>query len=506
MSGFVTGTDFDNAKIKIKEGQTAEDILKDITDTETLQKISDAILIDKNFLLLEEYNKFESKKQLYRLGHLSKAKSLHAECNMEDLVKAMEAFNTGKKRISGGNSPEEEPEEKPEEEPEADSQPEAEEEQEAEPSSSDDVKKTFQEIGSQTAEITNLLRTQSAIEDTQSVIEKRQSAIEDFKNKLSTNMQGLKELTDNIKGKSMECLQTLAMSLFGLELQNAADKVAKVASVTGTMALGAAITTIPSYPNEVGDIIFTVFKYSTLSVKYFIKLYITYIIGALAKSGLESGSEDFKNFMGDTTKKLLQIATAASVDIAEVQKIFKEYIPTVITNEIKKITNEIKNQQMTDFMEAVQEGLQKSVEERNNHLNNVNFQSKKSFPEIPVSEQEKIITSISKVGELSESRLVQMIETEGLDENIKQGLEKKLEKMTGKRKRGYESDDDKRDDDKRGNEKKQRPSGGNKRTRKQKKNSKKQKKHSKNKSKKQKKNKTKKTHKKNIKTIYTTFL
>ena len=144
---------------------------------------------------------------------------------------------------------------------------------------------------------------------------------------------------------------------------------------------------------------------------------------------------------------------------------------------------------MTDFMEAVQEGLQKSVEERNNHLNNVIFQDKKSFSKIPVSEQEKKIISTSKVGELSESSLVQMIETEGLDEDIKQGLEKKLEKMTGKRKRGYESDDDKRDD-----EKKQRPSGGNKRTRKQKKHSKKQKKHSKNKSKKQKKNKTKKTH------------
>ena len=129
-----------------------------------------------------------------------------------------------------------------------------------------------------------------------------QSAIGDFKNELSTNMQGLKELTDNIKGKSMECLQSLAMSLFGLELQNAADKVA---SVTGTMALGAAIASIPSYPNEVGDIILTVFKYSTLSVKYFIKLYITYIIGALAKSGLESGVEDFKVFIDNTTKKLL---------------------------------------------------------------------------------------------------------------------------------------------------------------------------------------------------------
>ena len=101
MSGiveYITGTKFDNAKKDIKkEGQTAEVILTDISDTETLQQISDAILIDKNFLELEEYNKLDrnNKKQLYRLGHLSKAKSVHAECDMNDLVKAMDAFNIG---------------------------------------------------------------------------------------------------------------------------------------------------------------------------------------------------------------------------------------------------------------------------------------------------------------------------------------------------------------------------------------------------------------------------
>ena len=484
MSGiveYITGrTDvFYNEKNQIKEGKTAEDILKDITDTETLQKISDAILIDKNFLLLEEYNELarnDRKKiqQLYRLGHLSKAKSLHTECDMDDLSKAMEAFNLGKKRISGGNSsgddesgddekPEaEKPEEPGAEKPEAESQ--HEEEPAPEASSSDDVEKTFKEIGSKSVEITKLLSTQSAIGD--------------FKNELSTNMQGLKELTDNIKGKSMECLQSLAMSLFGLELQNAADKVA---SVTGTMALGAAIASIPSYPNEVGDIILTVFKYSTLSVKYFIKLYITYIIGALAKSGLESGVEDFKVFIDNTTKKLLQIATAASVDIEEVQKMFKEYIPTVITNEITK-------QNRKEFMKAVQKGLQQSVEERNNKINNVKFQSQKSFPEIPDNEQEKMITDTPKIGELSEGRLVEMIETEDLDEDIKKGLEDKLEKMTGKRKRGDESDDDAVD-----KYKKPKVGGKKQHTRKQKKQTKKQKKQSKNKSKKQKKNRTKKT-------------
>jgi len=503
MSGiveYITGrTDvFYNEKNQIKEGKTAEDILKDITDTETLQKISDAILIDKNFLLLEEYNELarnDRKKiqQLYRLGHLSKAKSLHTECDMDDLSKAMEAFNLGKKRISGGNSsgddesgddesgddekpeaekpeaekpeaekPEAEPEEPGAEKPEAESQ--HEEEPAPEASSSDDVEKTFKEIGSKSVEITKLLSTQSAIGD--------------FKNELSTNMQGLKELTDNIKGKSMECLQSLAMSLFGLELQNAADKVA---SVTGTMALGAAIASIPSYPNEVGDIILTVFKYSTLSVKYFIKLYITYIIGALAKSGLESGVEDFKVFIDNTTKKLLQIATAASVDIEEVQKMFKEYIPTVITNEITK-------QNRKEFMKAVQKGLQQSVEERNNKINNVKFQSQKSFPEIPDNEQEKMITDTPKIGELSEGRLVEMIETEDLDEDIKKGLEDKLEKMTGKRKRGDESDDDAVD-----KYKKPKVGGKKQHTRKQKKQTKKQKKQSKNKSKKQKKNRTKKT-------------
>ena len=503
MSGiveYITGrTDvFYNEKNQIKEGKTAEDILKDITDTETLQKISDAILIDKNFLLLEEYNELarnDRKKiqQLYRLGHLSKAKSLHTECDMDDLSKAMEAFNLGKKRISGGNSsgddesgddesgddekpeaekpeaekpeaekPEAEPEEPGAEKPEAESQ--HEEEPAPEASSSDDVEKTFKEIGSKSVEITKLLSTQSAIGD--------------FKNELSTNMQGLKELTDNIKGKSMECLQSLAMSLFGLELQNAADKVA---SVTGTMALGAAIASIPSYPNEVGDIILTVFKYSTLSVKYFIKLYITYIIGALAKSGLESGVEDFKVFIDNTTKKLLQIATAASVDIEEVQKMFKEYIPTVITNEITK-------QNRKEFMKAVQKGLQQSVDERNNKINNVKFQSQKSFPEIPDNEQEKMITDTPKIGELSEGRLVEMIETEDLDEDIKKGLEDKLEKMTGKRKRGDESDDDAVD-----KYKKPKVGGKKQHTRKQKKQTKKQKKQSKNKSKKQKKNRTKKT-------------
>ena len=460
---------FYNEKNQIKEGKTAEDILKDITDTETLQKISDAILIDKNFLPLEEYNELarkDSKKiqQLYRLGHLSKAKSLHTECDIDDLSKAMEAFNLGKKRISGGNSSDEEPE--PEEEPEE--KPESQPEEKPEAVTSDDVEKTFQEIGSKSVEITKLLSSDTKVKN--------------LNNVLSTNMKGLKELTDNIKGKSMECLQTLAMSLFGYELD-------KVASATAKMILGAGIVSIPSYPNEVGDIILTVFKYSTLSVKYFIKLYITYIIGALAKSGFDKETEKFKSFMNNAKHKLLQIATAASVDITEVQNILEEYIPTVIINEIKK-------QNMTDFMEAVQTGLQESKEERNRKISNVNFQTQKSFKEIPDNEQEKMITDTPKIGELSEGRLVEMIETEGLDINIQEGLKKKLEKMTGKqyeqitgkRKREDESDDD--DDDE---YKKQKLGGKKQRTRKQKKQSKKQKKNSKNKSKKQKKNRTKKT-------------
>ena len=124
--------------------------------------------------------------------------------------------------------------------PEVESQPEAE--------TSDDVEKIFQEIGSKSVEITKLLSSDTKIEN--------------YNNVLSTNMQGLKNLTDNIRGKSMECLQSLAMSLFGYELD-------QVASATGTMILGAGIASMPSYPNEVGDIIFTVFKYSTLSVKIF---------------------------------------------------------------------------------------------------------------------------------------------------------------------------------------------------------------------------------------------
>ena len=321
-----------------------------------------------------------------------------------------------------------------------------------------------------------------------------QSAIGDFKNELSRHMEGLKGLTDNIKGKSMECLQSLAMSLFGVELDS-------VASATVKMILGASIISIPSYPNEVGDIIFTVFKYSTLSVKYFIKLYITYIIGALAKSGLESGSEDFKKFMNDPKHKLLQIATAASVDIAEVQHILAEYIPTVITSEIKK-------QQMTDFMEAVQTGLQESKEDRIKKIRNVEFQTQKlaSFGEIPAHQKEHTTDVPTTVGELSESRLVQMIETEDLDEDIKKGLEEKLEKITGKRGRNEEEPNEEQNEEpnEEQNEEPEGPpskrpkpnkeiSGGKKQhTRKQKKQSKKQKKNSKNKSKKQKKNRTKK--------------
>ena len=230
----------------------------------------------------------------------------------------------------------------------------------------DDVEKTFKEIGSKSAEITGLLR----------------SNIENLNTNLSTKMHELKNLTDMIKGKSVVCLQSLAMSLFGYELD-------KVASAAGTMVLGAGIVSMPSYPNEVGDIIFTVFKYSTLSVKYFIKLYITYIIGALAKSGFEKGTEQFKSFMGDAKHKLLQIATAASVDIAEVQNILEEYIPTVITNEITK-------RNMTDFMEAVQTGLQESKDERNRKISNVNFQTQKVL--------KKYQTKIKKIPQMFQQR------------------------------------------------------------------------------------------------------
>lgn len=520
MSGiveFITGTKFENAKKDIKkEGQTAEDILTDITDIEELQKISDAILIDKNFLDLEEYNKLDrnNKKQLYRLGHLSKAKSVHAECDMNDLVKAMDAFNIGlnqncdggKKKKHGGGGDEPRPPSPPEESetestatatlppppPESETEPESESETEPEstvPEESetvmvnpgDDVEKTFKEIGSKSAEITGLLR----------------SNIENLNTNLSTKMHEFNNLTDMIKGKSVVCLQSLAMSLFGYELD-------KVASAAGTMALGAAIASMPSYPNEVGDIIFTVFKYSTLSVKYFIKLYITYIIGALAKSGLKSGTEQFNSFMGNAKHKLLQIATAASVDIAEVQNLLKEYIPTVITNEIKK-------QNMTELMTAVQKGLQESVEDRNRKISNVNFQTQKSFPEIPDQVKENITDVPTTVGELSAVSLDKMIETDGLDEDIKEGLVKKYEKITGKKRIKddeeslLETDEQeqpplkKRIGDHSPQEKispspQEKISGGKKqRTRKQKKQSKKQKKHSKNKSKKQKKNRTKKT-------------
>ena len=86
-----------------------------------------------------------------------------------------------------------------------------------------------------------------------------------------------------------------------------------------------------------------------------------------------------------------------------------------------------------------------------------------------------------------------MIKTEDLDEDIRKGLEEKLDKLTGNKRKGpVESDEPVGSDEP--VEKRPRTSGGNKRTRKQKKHSKKQKKHSKNKSKKQKKNKTKKTH------------
>ena len=499
MSGiveFITGTKFENAKKDIKkEGQTAEDILTDITDIEELQKISDAILIDKNFLELEEYNKLDrnNKKQLYRLGHLSKAKSVHAECDMNDLVKAMDAFNIGlnqncdggKKKKHGGGGDEPGPPSPPEESgstatatlppppPESETEPESTVPEESETvmvNPGDDVEKTFKEIGSKSAEITGLLR----------------SNIENLNTNLSTKMHEFNNLTDMIKGKSVVCLQSLAMSLFGYELD-------KVASAAGTMALGAAIASMPSYPNEVGDIIFTVFKYSTLSVKYFIKLYITYIIGALAKSGLKSGTEQFNSFMGNAKHKLLQIATAASVDIAEVQNLLKEYIPTVITNEIKK-------QNMTELMTAVQKGLQESVEDRNRKISNVNFQTQKSFPEIPDQVKENITDVPTTVGELSAVSLDKMIETDGLDEDIKEGLVKKYEKITGKKRIKDDEESLLETDEQEGPHKKQKTSGlsgGKKqRTRKQKKQSKKQKKHSKNKSKKQKKNRTKKGKKK----------
>jgi hypothetical protein len=104
-----------------------------------------------------------------------------------------------------------------------------------------------------------------------------------------------------------------------------------------------------------------------------------------------------------------------------------------------------------------------------------------------------------------------MIETDGLDEDIKEGLVKKYEKITGKKRIKddeeslLETDEQeqpplkKRIGDHSPQEKispspQEKISGGKKqRTRKQKKQSKKQKKHSKNKSKKQKKNRTKKT-------------
>mgnify|MGYP005645793543 FL=1 len=155
---------------------------------------------------------------------------------------------------------------------------------------------------------------------------------------------------------------------------------------------------------------------------------------------------------------------------------------------------------MTDFMEAVQKGLQESVEDRNRKISNVNFQTQKSFPEIPDQVKENITDVPTTVGELSAVSLDKMIETDGLDEDIKEGLVKKYEKITGKKRIKDDEESLLETDEQEGPHKKQKTSGlsgGKKqRTRKQKKQSKKQKKHSKNKSKKQKKNRTKKGKKK----------
>jgi hypothetical protein len=462
--------------------------IKDKDDTE-LCDISNKILDTSDLFTRDEYNALtkHQQKQIYRIGHILKIKCIQLpegkECDLDEMITAMDKFYLGMKT--------EEIEEEIEEEIDGGTKKKKHRRKcKKSTSTSFNDLDMFEEIGKLTTETKDKLKEDDSCHNTDGL------------------MVTIKSKINSIQSW---CLQKLATSLFGQEIEKEAI------TFVAALATGAVVV---NKPTEILHMLWKIVSLTSWGLPYVIKLYMTYLVGALVKQNFES--IDFDTIKTEVVQNIKSIIILTNNNPTQ---LIKDNIPNAVSDAIDtviaKFKNDIKYEQMQELKEAIGKGIEESNNERSMQIANVAFQTEKQQC-FQTTEQlsEAIIANPVEV-EPTDDLLKDMLKIEGLDEDIKTDIQEKLNKKRKRTPDAEEGDEGDEGDEEgatqaaepeEGEEdatheekpteameeqltKKPRIEGGKRKSRKQKKQSKKQKKQSKNKSKKQKKNRTRKARK-----------
>ena len=440
-------------------------------DDKDLCEISNKILDTSDLFTIEEYGNLDrfQQKQIYIIGHILKIKCNQLPegkvCDMDELLTAMDNFYLGMKPAEettyGGSKKKHKKKHKKKQSKDLD---------------------IFEEIGELTRDTKDTLKNDKSCDNTDGI------------------MANIKSKISSIQSW---CLQKLATSLFGQNIQN--EAITFVTSLT----VGAVVV---NKPTEILHMLWKIVSLTNWGLPYVVKLYMTYFVGAFVNHKVKG--IEFDEIKTEVVKNIQSIIILTNNNPTQLIKdsipdAIKDAIDTVVAN-FKNglnagITDSIKHTQMQELKTAVMEGIQASNAERSMRIANVAFQTKK-LECFQNTQQltEAIIANPTNI-EPTEKLLEDMLSTDGLDDDIISEIQ---EKLNTKRKRedpvaeeatkvsaDAEEPRTKRPRLEGANLEGANLNGGKHKTRKQKKQSKKQKKQSKNKSKKQKKNRTRKARK-----------
>ena len=452
-------------------------------DDKDLCEISNKILDTSDLFTIEEYKKLDrnQQKQIYIIGHILKIKCNQLPegkvCDMDELLTAMDNFYLGMKPAEettyGGSKRKHKKKHK---------------------KINLDI---FEEIGELTRDTKDTLKNDKSCDNTDGI------------------MANIKSKISSIQSW---CLQKLATSLFGQNIQN--EAITFVTSLT----VGAVVV---NKPTEILHMLWKIVSLTNWGLPYVVKLYMTYFVGAFVNHKVKG--IEFDEIKTEVVKNIQSIIILTNNNPTQLIKdsipdAIKDAIDTVVAN-FKNglnagITDSIKHTQMQELKTAVMEGIQASNAERSMRIANVAFQTKK-LECFQNTQQltEAIIANPTNI-EPTEKLLEDMLSTDGLDDDIISEIQEKLntkrkredpvaEEETGAEKVSADAEEETVAEEATDAEESptKRPrleganleganfEGGKHKTRKQKKQSKKQKKQSKNKSKKQKKNRTRKARK-----------
>jgi hypothetical protein len=480
----------DIVKQKIKDdNEDARTIINEIKDKDDkeLCDISNKILDTSDLFTRDEYNALEKKqqKQIYRIGHILKVKCIQLpegkKCDLDEMMTAMDRFYSGMKtknvedaEADGGAR-----KKKHKYRPKCKKTP--------KPSNDLDI---FEEIGELTKETKDTLKEDDSCDK-----------YEDF-------MVNIKSKINSIQSW---CLQKLATSLFGQEIEKEA-----ITFVTA-LATGAVVV---NKPTEILHMLWKIVSLTSWGLPYVIKLYMTYFVGALVKQNFES--IDFDAIKTEVVKNIKSIIILTNNNPIQ---LLKDNIPSAVSEAIDtvitKYENDTKYAQMQDLKKAIEKGIQESKNERSMRIANVAFQTQKQDCYKNDDQLTEAIIANPVEVEPTEKLLTDMLNTEDLEPDVKDEIQEKLNKKRKRREPPAEGEGQPEGEEPPAEgegqpegeeppaegegqpEEEEQPDnkrpkivyGGKRKSRKQKKQSKKQKKQSKNKSKKQKKNRTRKARK-----------